>query len=101
MPSGYDNPVFLRLLYFERGSLNWRSSNEGATRSMSDSDVKAAARRLALAKNVVVLTGAGVSKESGIPTFRDAMTGIWANFDPEKLATPEGFLADPGLVWRW
>lgn len=59
------------------------------------------AERLKAAQRVAVLTGAGVSKESGIPTFRDALTGIWANFDPEKLATPEGFLADPPLVWQW
>lgn len=50
---------------------------------------------------VVVLTGAGVSKESGIPTFRDAMTGLWANYNAEELATPEGFMNDPPLVWKW
>jgi len=50
---------------------------------------------------LVVSTGAGMSKESGIPTFRDAADGLWANYDPEALATPEGFLADPPLVWRW
>lgn len=60
-----------------------------------------AAERIAAAKQIVVLTGAGVSKESGIPTFRDALTGLWAQYDPEKLATPEGFLADPPLVWQW
>jgi len=48
-----------------------------------------------------VLTGAGVSKESGIPTFREAQTGVWANYDPQTLATREGFLNDPTLVWRW
>jgi NAD-dependent deacetylase len=42
-----------------------------------------------------------VSKESGIPTFRDALTGLWANYDPEKLATPEGFHNDPPLDWQW
>ena len=56
---------------------------------------------LARARRVAVLTGAGVSAESGIPTFRDAMTGLWARFSPEELATPEGFLRDPELVWRW
>src|SRR5262245_44517158 len=53
------------------------------------------------ARRVAVLTGAGMSAESGIPTFRDALTGWWAQFRPEELATPEAFLRDPELVWRW
>ncbi|MDT3680230.1 MAG: NAD-dependent deacylase [Burkholderiaceae bacterium] len=53
------------------------------------------------AQRVVVFTGAGVSAESGIPTFRDALTGLWARFDPQALATEDGFRADPALVWRW
>jgi NAD-dependent deacetylase len=53
------------------------------------------------ARRVVVFTGAGVSAESGIPTFRDAQTGLWAQFDAQQLATPEAFAADPGLVWGW
>ena len=48
-----------------------------------------------------VLTGAGISAESGIPTFRDAQTGLWEQYDPLDLATPEAFLRDPELVWRW
>ena len=48
-----------------------------------------------------VLTGAGVSKESGIPTFRDALEGLWENYNPEELATPEGFRKNPSLVWQW
>lgn len=48
-----------------------------------------------------MLTGAGISAESGIPTFRDALTGLWSRFKPEQLATPEAFLADPKLVWDW
>ena len=50
---------------------------------------------------MVVLTGAGVSKESGIPTFRDAMDGLWAKYDPVELATPEAFARDPEKVTRW
>lgn len=50
---------------------------------------------------LVVLTGAGVSKESGIPTFRDAQTGLWANYRAEDLATREGFLSNPQMVWDW
>jgi len=53
------------------------------------------------ARSVAVRTGAGVSAESGIPTFRDALTGLWARFDPARLATPEAFAADPALVTRW
>jgi len=59
------------------------------------------ARALAGAQRVVVLTGAGVSAESGIPTFRDALTGLWARFDPLELATPEAFARQPRLVWDW
>lgn len=58
-------------------------------------------RRMHDARRVVVLTGAGISAESGIPTFRDAMTGLWARFRPEELATPEAFTRDPKLVWEW
>ncbi|CAG0931082.1 MAG: NAD-dependent protein deacylase [Rhodocyclaceae bacterium] len=57
--------------------------------------------RLAAARRVAVLTGAGISAESGIPTFRDALTGLWANYDPQELATPEGFARNPRLVWDW
>ena len=53
------------------------------------------------ARHVCVLTGAGVSAESGVPTFRDAQDGLWAQYEPQQLATPEAFLADPALVWRW
>jgi NAD-dependent deacetylase len=53
------------------------------------------------AQYVVALTGAGVSAESGIPTFRDAQTGLWAQYRPEDLATPEAFERNPKLVWDW
>lgn len=66
-----------------------RTRIEGAARLLVDSD------------SVIVSTGAGMSKESGIPTFRDAPNALWDKFDPEKLASPEGFLEDPPLVWRW
>jgi NAD-dependent deacetylase len=49
---------------------------------------------------VVVLTGAGISAESGVPTFRDE-GGLWRNFRPQELATPEAFRRDPALVWEW
>ena len=53
------------------------------------------------AKYVVVFTGAGVSAESGIATFRDALTGLWQRFDVSDLATPEAFQRDEELVWGW
>ncbi|KJJ94485.1 NAD-dependent deacetylase [Pseudomonas sp. 21] len=53
------------------------------------------------ARHVVVFTGAGVSAESGIPTFRDRLTGLWQRFDAASLATAEAFRADPTLVWGW
>lgn len=60
-----------------------------------------ARRLLSRAARVVVLTGAGVSAESGIPTFRDAQTGLWARFSPEELASPRAYARDPDLVWTW
>ncbi len=53
------------------------------------------------AHRVAVLTGAGVSAESGVPTFREAQTGLWAQYSPTELATPEAFQRDPRLVWEW
>jgi NAD-dependent deacetylase len=67
----------------------------------SDEFVQNAAQLLAQASRVACLTGAGVSAESGVPTFREAHTGLWTRFDPMELASQEGFAADPGLVWRW
>jgi NAD-dependent deacetylase len=50
---------------------------------------------------LVALTGAGVSQESGLRTFRDAQTGLWSQYKPEDLASPEAFRRDPKLVWDW
>ncbi len=57
--------------------------------------------RLRGATQVLALTGAGISAESGVPTFRDAQTGLWARYRAEELATPEAFSANPRLVWDW
>ena len=57
--------------------------------------------RIAAAQRVCVLTGAGMSAESGIPTFRDALSGLWSRFDPAQVASEEGFRADPQTVWDW
>lgn len=59
------------------------------------------AAAVALPCGLCVLTGAGMSAESGIPTFRDAMTGLWSHFDPAALASEEGFRADPQRAWDW
>lgn len=59
-----------------------------------------AAARLRGASRVLVLSGAGVSAESGVPTFRGPQ-GLWRQFRPEELATPEAFARDPQLVWEW
>src|SRR5574341_586693 len=63
--------------------------------------VKSVATRLCLVRRVVALTGAGVSEESGIPTFRDPQTGLWTKYDPMVLATAEAFAQNPKLVWDW
>ncbi|MBR9979314.1 MAG: NAD-dependent deacylase [Bacteroidetes bacterium] len=57
--------------------------------------------KLGSARHVAVLTGAGVSAESGVPTFRTGGEGLWARYNPTELATFEAFSRDPDLVWRW
>lgn len=66
-----------------------------------DDLIDRATAELRKAQRVCVLTGAGISAESGIPTFRDALTGLWEKFNPEDLATPEAFERDPKFVWDW
>ncbi|MBB4821877.1 NAD-dependent deacetylase [Pseudomonas alcaligenes] len=56
---------------------------------------------LAKARHLVVFTGAGISAESGIPTFRDRLTGLWERYEASELASAEGFRRDPALVWGW
>ncbi len=69
---------------------------------MNQQDLIAWSRRaLADARSVVVLTGAGISAESGIPTFRGGMQALWKSFDPQTLATPEAFARDPATVTEW
>lgn len=63
--------------------------------------IQQAAALLRTANRMVVLTGAGVSKESGVPTFRDALEGLWEQYDPQELATPDAYQRDPKLVWDW
>ena len=63
-----------------------------------DDELAALARE---SKHVAVLSGAGISAESGVPTFREVQTGLWEQFSAEDLATPEAFEEDPALVWTW
>ncbi len=67
---------------------------------MSEPEYQQARRWIAEAEAVAVLTGAGISAESGVPTFRGA-GGLWNNFRAGDLATPEAFARDPRLVWEW
>jgi NAD-dependent deacetylase len=53
------------------------------------------------AQRIVALTGAGISAESGLATFRDAQTGLWSKFKPEELATADAFRRNPKLIWDW
>ncbi len=64
-------------------------------------DLHTASAWVDAAQRIVVLTGAGVSAESGVPTFRDAQTGLWAQVRPEDMASEPGFRADPAGVWAW
>ena len=67
---------------------------------MTSTSLRDAAARIAAASRIIVLTGAGISAESGVPTFRGPQ-GLWRSYRPEELATPEAFERDPRLVWEW
>ncbi|HSN03345.1 MAG TPA: NAD-dependent deacylase [Nitrospira sp.] len=67
---------------------------------MSPEELSEARSRVATAQAITVLTGAGISADSGVPTFRGA-NGLWRNYRAEDLATPEAFQRDPRLVWEW
>ena len=69
--------------------------------SENNRSIVQAANWISGCSHLVVSTGAGVSQESGIPTFRDAGTGLWARYDPMQLASVDGFSQDPKLVWEW
>ena len=57
--------------------------------------------RLRTARRIMAFTGAGISAESGLSTFRDKQTGLWAKYKPEDLATPQAFRRNPRMVWEW
>jgi NAD-dependent deacetylase len=66
----------------------------------SDDSITQLARRIQSVSRISVLTGAGVSAASGVPTFRGT-EGLWKSYSPQDLATPEAFRKDPKLVWEW
>src|SRR5690606_3211396 len=68
---------------------------------MTPNLIQQSAQIIHQANTLTILTGAGVSKESGVPTFRDALEGLWAQYDPQELATPQAFTSNPKLVWDW
>lgn len=68
--------------------------------NLSEEELREAAELVANAKYLIALTGAGVSKESNVPTFRGE-DGLWRNYDAMELATPSAFTKNPGLVWEW
>lgn len=67
----------------------------------TDANIKQAVEALAGANQITAFTGAGISKESGISTYREPQEGEWAKHDPKLLATEFGFMIDPRKVWRW
>jgi NAD-dependent deacetylase len=67
---------------------------------MVDDSLSELARRIRAARHLTIVTGAGVSAASGVPTFRGG-EGLWRRFSPQQLATPEAFARDPHLVWEW
>jgi NAD-dependent deacetylase len=73
----------------------------GRPDALSGPRVHRAAAALRTVRRLVVTTGAGMSSESGIPTFRDALTGFWARYDPEEVATAAAFQRQPAMVFGW
>lgn len=87
---------------FEPSPISGHSLGPSFCRAARDNEslIQQAREWLRAARNVVALTGAGISAESGVPTFRGP-GGLWNNYRPEDLATPEAFHRDPLLVWQW
>lgn len=78
----------------------WITEPAGPGADAADA-IRRAAAQLRTARRVVVATGAGMSRESGIPTFREAQTGLWARYDATELATPAAFRRHPARVFGW
>lgn len=93
-------PYAVRLVFTDF-DMSLDSLHAPAAPPIADTDIASLRQRLQEARHVLVLTGAGASAESGVPTFRDAQTGYWAQFSPEEMASEAGFLAHPQRVWDW
>ena len=83
-----------------RGTTPTATTENGRSPTLPHPDLPRARDLVAEARRVVALTGAGISAESGVPTFRDA-GGLWRNYRPEELATIGAFERDPRTVWEW
>ena len=96
------NVHFFKTVYpGHNGSIRCNYATLGFMKTPTENQILDHAReRLASAGRVAALTGAGISAESGVPTFRGA-GGLWKNFRSEDLATPEAFARDPETVWEW
>lgn len=88
-------------LFFTAASMSFAPLDTSAALPLADTEIASLRQRLHNARHLLVLTGAGASAESGVPTFRDAQTGYWAQFGPEEMASEAGFLAHPQRVWDW
>jgi NAD-dependent deacetylase len=75
-------------------------TDPGGEPEVLEGSLEEAREAIQAAERIVILTGAGISAESGVPTFRDR-TGLWARYDPQELATPQGFARNPERVWKW
>jgi len=75
--------------------------DETEEKKMPSMSLEAIVSMLDDAQQVVVFSGAGLSADSGIPTFRDGATGLWNNVDPDEVASIDGFLRNPRRVWNW
>lgn len=70
-------------------------------RGKTSQDFTRIIRAINAAREIIIFTGAGISAESGIPTFCDGATGLWNNVDPDQVASIRGFQANPERVWAW
>ena len=101
MPSqiGHSTKTHFELISQGRRYCHKPTGSRGSLNRMSD--IERARGAIAAGERVATFSGAGLSAESGIPTFREASTGLWAKYDPTELASPGGFAANPELVIDW
>ena len=104
-PSFYKLLVHTLLFHNKRVGTSPQHLRMAPMKEKLEVPLEAAARLLRQAKRIVCLTGAGVSAESGVATFRATTDNhndsLWSRFDPQQLASQEGFAANPGMVWQW